>query len=107
MSIEVLSPGLLTTVQGHGREGFRHLGVGLGGALDPDTQAIANLLVGNAKFAPTLEIALAGPTLRFEHATRIALCGAAFQPCACFHRKCAIPQRLSPRFPATVLKFLA
>ena len=78
MSIEVLSPGLLTTVQGCGREGFRHLGVGLGGALDPDTQAIANLLVGNAKFVPTLEIALAGPTLRFEHATRIALCGAAF-----------------------------
>lgn len=78
MSIEVLAPGLLTTVQGRGREGFRHLGVGLGGALDPDTQAIANMLVGNALSAPTLEISLAGPTLRFEHATRIALCGANF-----------------------------
>lgn len=78
MSIEVLAPGLLTTVQAFGREGFRHLGVGFGGALDPDTQAIANLLAGNAASAPTLEISLAGPTLRFEHATRIALCGAAF-----------------------------
>ena len=78
MSIEVLAPGLLTTVQAHGREGFRHLGVGSGGALDPDTHAIANLLVGNAASAATLEIALAGPTLRFEHASRIALCGAAF-----------------------------
>ena len=78
MSIEVLSPGLLTTVQAFGREGFRHLGVGFGGALDPDAHAIANLLVGNAAPAATLEIALAGPTLRFEHASRIALCGTAF-----------------------------
>lgn len=78
MSIEVLAPGLLTTVQAVGREGFRHLGVGLGGALDPGAHAIANLLVGNAPSAPTLEIALAGPTLRFKHATSIALCGAAF-----------------------------
>ena len=78
MSIEVLAPGLLTTVQAIGREGLRHLGVGLGGALDPDTHAIANLLVGNARPAATLEIALAGPTLRFRQPACIALCGAAF-----------------------------
>ena len=78
MSIDVLAPGLLTTVQACGREGFRHLGVGFGGALDPGAQAIANLLAGNAVSAATLEIALAGPTLRFAHATRIALCGAVF-----------------------------
>jgi antagonist of KipI len=78
VSIEVLAPGLLTTVQAFGREGFRHLGVGFGGALDPDAHAIANMLVGNAASAATLEIALAGPALRFEQATRIALCGAAF-----------------------------
>jgi antagonist of KipI len=78
VSIEVLAPGLLTTVQAFGREGFRHLGVGFGGALDPDAHAIANLLVGNAISAATLEATLAGPTLRFEHATRIALCGANF-----------------------------
>jgi antagonist of KipI len=78
MSIEVLSPGLLTTVQALGREGFRHLGVGFGGALDPGAHAIANLLAGNVASAATLEIALAGPTLRFEHAARIALCGTAF-----------------------------
>lgn len=76
--IEVLAPGLLTTVQAFGREGFRHLGVGLGGALDPGTQSIANLLVGNPASAATLEIALSGPTLRFERAARIALCGAPF-----------------------------
>ena len=76
--IEVLAPGPFSTVQAFGREGFRHLGVGFGGALDPDAHAIANLLVGNAMSAATLEIALAGPSLRFERPARIALCGAAF-----------------------------
>lgn len=76
--IDVLAPGMLTTVQAFGREGFRHLGVGFGGALDPGANAIANLLVGNAISAATLEITLAGPTLRFHHVACIALCGAAF-----------------------------
>lgn len=76
--VDVLAAGLATMVQARGREGFREFGVGFGGALDPDTQSIANLLVGNAADAATLEIALAGPTLRFERPARIALCGAAF-----------------------------
>jgi antagonist of KipI len=90
--IEVLAPGMLTTVQAFGREGFRHLGVGFGGALDPDAHAIANLLAGNAPSAATLEIALAGPTLRFVDPACIALCGAAFdadvdgEPLPAWHR---------------------
>lgn len=76
MSIRVLAPGLLTTVQDGGRTGSRHLGVGIAGALDPYSHAVANLLVGNAIAAATLEITLAGPTLAFGHATRIAICGA-------------------------------
>jgi antagonist of KipI len=78
VSIEVIAPGLLSTVQASAREGFRHLGVGSGGPLDPGAHAIANLLVGNAASAATLEIALAGPTLRFERPACIALCGADF-----------------------------
>lgn len=75
MSVRVLVPGLLTTVQDAGRVGHRHLGVGMAGALDAYSHAIANLLVGNASAAPTLEVTLAGPRLRFDRATRIALCG--------------------------------
>lgn len=77
MSLHVLAPGLLTTVQDLGRTGWRHLGVGCSGALDADAHALANLLVGNAPDAATLEITLAGPRLRFEQAARIAVCGAA------------------------------
>src|SRR5512141_652779 len=76
MSLRVLAPGLLTTIQDLGRTGSRHLGVGRAGALDAYSHSIANLLVGNAVGAATLEINLAGPTLTCTRAAVIALCGA-------------------------------
>lgn len=76
MSLHVLAPGLLTTLQDGGRRGFRHLGVGNAGAADAWSHALANLLVGNALDTVALEITLSGPTLRFDASTRIALCGA-------------------------------
>ena len=76
MSVQVLAPGLLTTVQDLGRTGWRHLGVGSAGALDAHAHALANLLAGNPPDAASLEITLAGPTLRFAQAARVALCGA-------------------------------
>src|SRR5687767_12474198 len=76
MSVRVLAPGLLTTVQDAGRIGYRHLGVSTAGALDAYSHAVANLLVGNPATAPVLEITLGGPRLHFDRAARIALCGA-------------------------------
>ena len=76
MSVRVLAAGWQATVQDAGRHGHRHVGVGSAGALDAYSRAVANLLVGNAADAPVLEAALAGPSLRFERAARIALCGA-------------------------------
>lgn len=76
MTLTVVKPGALTTVQDSGRAGFRHLGVGRGGALDAFSARVANLLAGNADDAALLEITLAGPTLHFERGTRIALAGA-------------------------------
>lgn len=76
MSLRVLAPGPLTTVQDHGREGWRHLGVACAGALDPAMAALANRLVGNAEDAAVLELTLHGPTLQVMHPARIALCGA-------------------------------
>lgn len=76
MSIEVLAPGLLTSVQDAGRQGWRALGVGSAGVLDPYSATVANLLVGNPADAAVLEITLGGPRLRFRQAASIALCGA-------------------------------
>lgn len=77
--IDVLTPGLMTTVQDLGRRGHRAIGVPLGGALDRFSLRAANALVGNADDAPALEFTLTGPTLRFQNDVVIALCGGRFE----------------------------
>lgn len=79
MSVHILSPGLLSTLQDDGRHGWRHLGVGTAGALDAFSHAVANLLVGNRAETLAMEISLHGPRLHFDHPTCIALCGADIQ----------------------------
>jgi antagonist of KipI len=78
MSLRVLRPGALATVQDLGRHGRQHLGIVTGGAMDPVSHRIANALVGNAADAATVEIALSGPALRFEVDALVALHGARF-----------------------------
>ena len=80
MSVTVLKPGMLTTVQDHGRAGFQHLGVPVSGAMDLDSHRLANILAANDSSAATLEVTLRGPRLRFEQDALIALCGAALSP---------------------------
>ena len=74
--IEVLKPGLLTTIQDLGRSGYAHLGVPRSGALDAPALALANRLVGNANTAAGLETTLTGVTLRAELAATAAVTGA-------------------------------
>lgn len=74
--LEVLEPGLLSTIQDGGRPGFAHLGVPLSGACDPLALAVANLLLGNPPDAAALEMSLAGPTLRAEEDCVVACAGA-------------------------------
>ena len=75
MSISVLSPGLLTTVQDLGRFGYQRSGVVRSGALDTEALRTANILVGNPEDFAGLEITLRGPTLRFEADALLALTG--------------------------------
>ena len=73
--LEVLAPGLLSTIQDGGRPNAAHLGVPPGGACDSWSFAIANLLMGNPADAPVLEITLAGPELLVRETCTIALTG--------------------------------
>lgn len=73
---EVTAPGLLTTVQDHGRDGWRHLGVAHAGAMDPQAADIANRLLGNEAGAAVLEITVKGPTFVLPRPTCIAITGA-------------------------------
>ncbi|HEY8706693.1 MAG TPA: biotin-dependent carboxyltransferase family protein [Burkholderiaceae bacterium] len=76
MSIEVIKPGLSTTVQDLGRPGYYHLGIPLSGALDQYALRMANLLVGNDEGAAALECTLLAPELLFRCDTRVAVTGA-------------------------------
>jgi antagonist of KipI len=76
---DVISPGLLTTVQDAGRPDSAPLGVPPSGAADPLGLAAANLLAGNAVDAAALELSLLGPQLRVLRSTVIGLTGADFQ----------------------------
>jgi biotin-dependent carboxylase-like uncharacterized protein len=74
--LEVLAPGLHTTVQDLGRTGFQAIGVPVSGALDGHALRLANRLVGNPPGIAGLEILLSGPTLRVAaDAVRVALAG--------------------------------
>ncbi|WP_243042061.1 biotin-dependent carboxyltransferase family protein [Dyella sedimenti] len=75
MSVTVLKPGLLTSLQDGGRPGHAALGIGRAGAMDEPARRLANALVGNEEHEAALEFTLLGPTLRFERAAVIALTG--------------------------------
>lgn len=79
-AIEVLSTGLLDTLQDEGRVGYQSQGVPLGGAMDRKSAALANQLVGNPLGTPVVESTLLGGRLCFHGPAQIALTGALAQP---------------------------
>ncbi|WP_227357593.1 biotin-dependent carboxyltransferase family protein [Haladaptatus salinisoli] len=74
--IEVLEPGISTTVQDLGRYGHYHIGMPPSGAMDQFSHKVANYLVGNDENSATLEITYQGPDLKFEEDAVIAIAGA-------------------------------
>lgn len=75
-AIDVLAPGMLTSVQDGGRGGHAALGIGAAGAMDAVALRLANMLVGNTHDAAALELTLRGPRLRLREDALIALTGA-------------------------------
>lgn len=76
MSLLVVKPGLLMTVQDLGRPGWARFGVSPSGALDPFAAYAANRLAGSSPEAALLEITGPGAVLRAESAMTIAIAGA-------------------------------
>lgn len=79
MPVEVAEPGLSTTVQDLGRNGFYNVGIPPAGALDQRSARIANLLVGNPPGAAVLEATYLGPKLVFDGPTTVAVTGGTAQ----------------------------
>jgi antagonist of KipI len=78
MGVEVLQPGLSTTVQDIGRFGYQQYGIIVSGAMDTLALRLANILVGNSLNEAVLEITLLGPKLKFHEDKLIAICGSDF-----------------------------
>ena len=78
--IQVIRPGLQTTVQDVGRIGFYEVGMPPSGAMDKYSYTVSNLLVGNNESAATLEITYLGPILKFQEDAIIALTGGEIPP---------------------------
>ena len=76
--IQVQEPGLFTTVQDLGREGFGPFGVSASGAADAVSLRIGNRLVGNAEGAAGLEMTLLGGAFLFPQGAVAALAGSDF-----------------------------
>jgi antagonist of KipI len=78
MSIRVLQPGLLDTVQDAGRPGYQHLGINPGGVMDRIAMYVANSLVGNTATEALIELHFPAAAFLFEAHAMIALSGADF-----------------------------
>ena len=78
MSLNIIRPGLQTTIQDAGRAGNLRWGVSRGGAADTFAMALGNLLLGNPPDHPCLEVTLTGPEIEFTRALSVAVTGAHF-----------------------------
>ena len=76
MSVKVVIPGPLTTVQDAGRYGYMNSGIGTSGVMDEVSYKKANYLVGNENGEAVLEVTLFGGTMEFTEDAVIAVTGA-------------------------------
>lgn len=80
MSLQIIKPGILDTIQDLGRKGYRHQGIGPTGAADPYAATLANCLLGKDIDNPVIEMHFPAATFRFNEATIICITGANFSP---------------------------
>lgn len=75
-NLEVIAPGLHTTVQDLGRVGYQNVGLPASGPLDRISLRLANALVGNPPGTPALEMLLLGVKFGVEaDSVRVAFAG--------------------------------
>ncbi|GAB2770895.1 biotin-dependent carboxyltransferase family protein [Salinimicrobium soli] len=78
--VEILHPGLFSSIQDKGRNGYRKFGVPQSGAMDSFAAGMANLLLQNSPDAAVLEMTQQGPKMRFLDPTKIVITGAELSP---------------------------
>ncbi|WP_349866280.1 biotin-dependent carboxyltransferase family protein [Leifsonia sp. WHRI 6310E] len=76
MTLDVIQPGLATSIQDEGRAGHYSLGFPEGGAMDRESARLGNALVGNPADCAVLECTYVGPVLVATTGATIAVTGA-------------------------------
>lgn len=76
MAVNIINPGLSTSIQDLGRPGYFHLGIPISGAMDRFAMRVANMLVGNPENAAGLEAVFMGPEIEFATDGAVAVTGA-------------------------------
>lgn len=74
--VEILNPGMMSSIQDIGRYGYRKFGVPVSGAMDHTSMIRANRLVGNKGHEPVIETTLHGLIMCFHVSNTIAVTGA-------------------------------
>ncbi len=80
MKMNVVKPGLFTTIQDLGRWGHQAIGMPVAGAMDWFALRVGNMIVGNPEGAAGLECTLSGPKLHFQGSGILSVVGADLQP---------------------------
>ena len=78
--VEILKPGLYTTIQDLGRFGFSEYGVPIGGAMDQNSFLLANGLLNNDAECAVMEWSLIPPVLQFHEDAIVSCTGASIYP---------------------------
>ncbi|MDP9229684.1 MAG: KipI antagonist, partial [Bacteroidota bacterium] len=80
MSIRIIKPGILDTIQDLGRYGYQHLGINPGGVMDHFATQVVNGLVANEINDAVIEMHFPAATILFQQEALIAIGGADFIP---------------------------
>jgi antagonist of KipI len=78
LSLKIVKPGVLSTIQDTGRRGYQKFGIIESGAMDHFALKAANILVGNVPNEAVIESTILGPTIYFDAPTLISICGGDF-----------------------------
>ena len=75
MSITILKPGMMSSLQDLGRWGFQQFGVPIGGAMDKVSATLANIICGNDENEAVIEMTLHGASFMFNESACCAIVG--------------------------------
>jgi len=75
MSLLILKPGILASIQDSGRFGYQHWGIPISGVMDILSMQAANFTCGNNPNAPVIECTLHGTSIEFQQQHQFAIAG--------------------------------